>query len=153
MSQSGVRILLGMGKTKHESLGNINFKAAYDPDSVRFPNGICSTCSRNFYRRRQWDFTRKFFSSTKLTQCINKAQRSGRICGCLICKTVRLNQVKSRWRQRTSSKPRTERIFINCGSIFYSGKYIFLKTLMHVCKLSRMPHELNCIDKCILNGH
>ncbi len=24
--------MLGMGKTKHESLGNINFKAAYDPD-------------------------------------------------------------------------------------------------------------------------
>ncbi len=69
---------------------------AYDPDSVRFPNGICSTCSRNLYRRRQWDFTRKFFPSTKLTQCINKAQRSGRICGCLICKTVRLNQVKYR---------------------------------------------------------
>ncbi len=63
---------------------------AYDRDIVRFQNGICTTCSRNVYRRRQWDFTWKFLPSAKLTECTNKAQRNRTFCGCLICETVQL---------------------------------------------------------------
>ncbi len=58
-------------------------------------------------------------------------------------------------RQRTTSKLRPESICINFESTLYPGKYIFLTKLMHACKLShltRMPLELNCRNKCILNG-
>ncbi len=55
MSQLCVRILLLRGIAKHEWVRNISFKAtcfpAYDPDNVRFPNGVCITCSWNLYLR------------------------------------------------------------------------------------------------------
>ncbi len=106
---------------------------AYDLDSVRFPNGICTIVrSRNVYRQEHWDLTHKFLPSVKLTQCIDMAQLNGTICGCLIGRIVQLNHVKNRmqmvnaWgRQRTTSKPMTKRICINCGSTLCSGEYFF----------------------------
>ncbi len=68
---------------------------AYDPDCVRFSNGVCTRCSEILYRRQQWGFTRKILHSTKLTQRINKAHCNGRICCSLKCKRVRLIDVKS----------------------------------------------------------
>ncbi len=107
---------------------------AYDLNNVRFLNGIYTTYSWNLYRRTCWDFSCWFLSSAKLTQCICKAQRNGRTCGCFIRKTVTFDHVQSQawivttWRrQRINTKPRTERIYINCGIIFNHGKYYSLR--------------------------
>ncbi len=52
--------------------------------------------------------------------------------------------VTTRCRQRINSKPRTERIYTNCGFIFNPGKYYSLKNslkFMPVCKLPYVAHR------------
>ncbi len=66
----------------------------YDLNNVRFLNGIYTTLSWYLYRRTCWDFFCLFLSSAQLTQCINKAQRNERTCGCFIRKTVTFDQVQ-----------------------------------------------------------
>ncbi len=107
---------------------------AYDLNNVWFLNRSSITFSWNIYRRTCWDFSCYFLSSTKSTQCINKAQRNGRTCGCFIRKTVILDHVQSQelmvntWRrQRINTKSRTERIHTKCGIIFNHGKYYSLR--------------------------
>ncbi len=67
---------------------------ACDLDNFRFLNGIYITFSQNLYRRKYWDFSCLFLSCAKLTQCINKAHRNGKTCGCFIRKTVTLDHVQ-----------------------------------------------------------
>ncbi len=59
------------------------------------------------------------------------------------------SNARCKWSGVRPQNPRTERI-----CTFVPGRHVFLKMLMHISKqshLTRMPRELNCRRKCVLN--